>query len=166
MVEIAAFIGLGANLGDPPAQLREAVVRLGRAPGTRVVRVAPLYGSSPLGPADQPDYANTVAEVATVLAPEVLLGELQRIEDDLGRVRSIRWGPRVIDLDLLLYGDRVMVTPSLVLPHPGVTTRRFVLAPLADLAPELVIPGTHVPVHRHLAALTDDPGTVWRSRAR
>lgn len=139
-MSVRVFIGLGANLGDPRAQLAEAIRRL-EGPGFRPRRRARLYRSPPLGPPGQPDYLNTAVEGDTTLEPEALLDHLQAIEGALGRVRSVRWGPRVVDLDLLLYGERQLSTPRLVVPHPELSHRTFVLAPLADLAPELVIPG-------------------------
>jgi 2-amino-4-hydroxy-6-hydroxymethyldihydropteridine diphosphokinase len=161
-VPVRAFLGLGANLGAPPAQLREAIARLGRTDRVRVVRVAPIYRSKPLGPKDQPDYANTVVEIETDLEPEALLAALKSIEGDMGRTTTVRWGPREIDLDILLYGTEQIRTETLEIPHAGLKERRFVLAPLADLAPELVLAGTKETVRALLEALEDDPHSVWR----
>jgi 2-amino-4-hydroxy-6-hydroxymethyldihydropteridine diphosphokinase len=160
-VSTRAFLGLGANLGDPRAQLEEALRRLER-PGLRVVRVAPYYRSSPVGPTGQPDYVNSAAEIETDLEPEALLDVAKAIEAELGRVTGMRWGPRVIDVDLLIYGTRCVDTPRLVIPHRELVHRRFVLAPLADLAPTLVVPGTGKSVRALLDALVDDPKCVWR----
>lgn len=138
---IRTFIGLGANLAEPLTQLRQAVQALSRLPGSRLVACSPLYQSSPMGPADQPDYLNAVAALDTALAPHALLDELQRIEREQGRVRKAeRWGPRTLDLDLLLYGSLSTQDARLTLPHYGMKSRAFVLLPLADLAPELVLP--------------------------
>lgn len=156
-----AYLGLGANLDEPAETFRRAVERLDR-PHTTVVRCAPNYGSRPMGPEDQPPYLNTVIEVDTVLSPLALLAELKATERRLGRTpTTIRWGPRVIDLDVLVYGDVRRASALLTLPHPGLASRRFVLAPLAALAPDLVIPGYERTVSALLDALTDDPDGVW-----
>ncbi len=133
---VIAYIGLGANLGDPRRQLEEALARLAAAEEVEVLKVSKFYLNPPLGPPDQPWYVNAVAQVKTRLEPEELLRVLQQIEQDLGRVRGERWGPRVIDMDLLLYNGVVMSGPELVLPHPEMHRRAFVLAPLAEIAPE------------------------------
>jgi 2-amino-4-hydroxy-6-hydroxymethyldihydropteridine diphosphokinase len=133
---VLAYIGLGANLGDPPRQLEEALARLAAAEEVEVLKVSRFYLNPPLGPPDQQWYVNAVAQVKTRLEPEELLRVLQQIEQDLGRVRGERWGPRVIDLDLLLYNGVVMSGPELTLPHPEMHRRAFVLAPLAEIAPE------------------------------
>jgi 2-amino-4-hydroxy-6-hydroxymethyldihydropteridine diphosphokinase len=151
---VLTFIALGANLGvDPAANLLDAVNRLAR-PGLVPLRRAPIYRSKPIGPPGQPDYRNSVVEADSDLAPLELLDVLQSIEEEMGRVRVERWGPRVIDLDLLLYGSSQIDHPRLVVPHPEMKHRRFVLKPLADLAPELVVPGTGQTVRMHLAALS------------
>jgi 2-amino-4-hydroxy-6-hydroxymethyldihydropteridine diphosphokinase len=138
---VRAFIGLGSNLADPATQVREALGELSVLPETRLVTSSPLYRSHPLGPADQPDYVNAVAEVETRLAPLALLDALQAIEARHGRVRGpLQWGPRTLDLDLLLFGDATLAEPRLRVPHPGLTTRPFVLVPLADIAPGLRLP--------------------------
>ncbi|MEE4184662.1 MAG: 2-amino-4-hydroxy-6-hydroxymethyldihydropteridine diphosphokinase [Gammaproteobacteria bacterium] len=140
---VPAYIGVGSNLADPVAQVRRALERLDALPGTRGVRHSPLYRNPPLGPQDQPDYVNAVAGVLTQLTPRALLGELQALETALGRTRVAgdRWGPRVIDLDLLACGAQELVEPGLVLPHPGISERNFVLFPLYDVAPGLSVPG-------------------------
>jgi 2-amino-4-hydroxy-6-hydroxymethyldihydropteridine diphosphokinase len=139
---VPAYIGLGANLDDPLQQLRTALVSLAQVPDTRLVMVSPAYRSSPMGPQDQPEYINAVAGMLTSLEPGVLLDALQAIERGMGRVRGgERWGPRIIDLDLLVYGDTVVQNERLVLPHPGIHERGFVLYPLADIAPTLKVPG-------------------------
>lgn len=140
-----ACIGLGSNLDDPPAQLQQAVSALARLPDTRVVAVSPLYRNAPLvpageDPAGQPDYVNAVAVLDTTMAPLALLDALQAIENDQHRIRTRRWGPRTLDLDLLLYGDERIDLPRLTVPHPGLRERRFVLLPLHDVAPDLVLP--------------------------
>jgi len=138
---VRVFIGLGANLDDPIAQVRTALDELSRLPETRLVAASPLYRTPPMGPPGQPDYVNAVAELATTLAPHALLDELQQLERAHRRVRAERWGPRTLDLDLLLYGATTIVDARLEVPHPGLATRAFVLLPLADLAPDLEVPG-------------------------
>jgi 2-amino-4-hydroxy-6-hydroxymethyldihydropteridine diphosphokinase len=161
-----AFLGLGANLGDRAAALDAALARLdARGAGLRLVRLSPLYETEPLAPPDAaplaaappaPWYLNRVAEIETTLAPRALLARLQDCEARVGRVAGRpRWAPREIDIDLLLFDDLVLREPDLVVPHAGLTRRRFVLAPLADIAPDLVVPGTGRTVAEHLAALTD-----------
>ncbi|MCG9968291.1 2-amino-4-hydroxy-6-hydroxymethyldihydropteridine diphosphokinase [Pelotomaculum terephthalicicum JT] len=138
---VVAYVGLGSNVGDKAANISKALNLLGAAPGLRVVRVAPCYRTAPIGYAGQDWFINTVAEVETDLPPLDLLRLLLALEDRLGRVRGRRWGPRTIDLDLLVYDKVAIDTPELVIPHPRMHERAFVMAPLADLAPGLVIPG-------------------------
>jgi 2-amino-4-hydroxy-6-hydroxymethyldihydropteridine diphosphokinase len=136
-----AFVGLGANLDDPGRHVRTAFEDLDRLPGSRVVARSSLYRSAPVGPPGQPHYINAVAELETALEPEALLDALQSIEAAHGRVRAERWGPRTLDLDLLLYGGREIRTPRLSVPHPEMARRNFVLAPLLEIAPHVEIPG-------------------------
>jgi 2-amino-4-hydroxy-6-hydroxymethyldihydropteridine diphosphokinase len=137
-----AYIGVGSNLNDPRAQVLSAFKKLADVPTTRVVITSPLYGSRPLGPADQPDYVNAVAGVLTQLDAHTLLTHLRGIESAAGRLeRHPKWGPRVIDLDVLVYGRERRADPDLMLPHPGIVERNFVLYPLADIAPDLDVPG-------------------------
>ena len=128
-----AFVGLGANLGDPEHQLRRALALLDREPQVAVAAVSALYRSAPLGPAGQPDYVNAAAALDTDLSAVDLLDRLLDIEKALGRRRGERWGPRHIDLDLLLYGSEIIDTPRLRVPHPELAQRNFVLQPLIDL---------------------------------
>lgn len=138
-----AFVGLGANLNHPAAQIERALAAIAALPDTELLRQSGLYGSRPMGPANQPDYVNAVAQVETLLSAEDLLTALLAIERRQGRERSPaqRNGPRTLDLDLLLHGDAVRADPNLTLPHPGAHERDFVLVPLAEIAPDLVIPG-------------------------
>lgn len=137
-----AFIGLGSNLDDPVKQVRRALMELDLIPETQCVRKSGLYRNPPMGPQDQPDYVNAVAMVHTRLQPEALLDALLEIERLHGRVRGEqRWGPRTLDLDLLLYGQRVIVSPRLLVPHPGVAERTFVLYPLHEICADLNVPG-------------------------
>jgi 2-amino-4-hydroxy-6-hydroxymethyldihydropteridine diphosphokinase len=140
-MSVRAYIGLGSNLDEPVSQVREALGQLAQLPLTRLVTHSPLYRTPPLGPADQPDYINAVAALDTSLSPLALLDELQRIEQQHGRVRGpLRWGPRTLDLDLLLYGDKVIDEPRLVVPHAGLRDRPFVIFPLLAIAPDLTLP--------------------------
>ncbi|MAT66543.1 MAG: 2-amino-4-hydroxy-6-hydroxymethyldihydropteridine diphosphokinase [Gammaproteobacteria bacterium] len=137
-----AWIGLGSNLDDPAAQVSRALDELDAIEATYLLHVSSLYASPPMGPPDQPEYVNAVAGLLTTLAPEALLDALQAIEQAHGRVRSgQRWGPRTLDLDLLLYADLQLETARLIVPHPGLRQRAFVLHPLAEVAPELMVPG-------------------------
>ena len=138
---VLAAIGLGANLGDPPAQVREALTALGALPDTRSVAQSRLYRSAPMGP-PQPDYCNAACLVETRLSPEALLAECHALEARAGRLRSRgRWLARELDIDLLVYGKLLRESPGLRLPHPGIGERNFVLVPLAEIAPQLEIPG-------------------------
>jgi 2-amino-4-hydroxy-6-hydroxymethyldihydropteridine diphosphokinase len=136
------YIGLGSNLADPRVQVENGLHALAGLAKTRLVRSSRLYRSAPWGRADQPEFVNAVAELDTTLAPQALLDALLGIERQAGRERdSTRWGPRVLDMDILLYGDLVLDTPGLHVPHPHLHERVFVLMPLCEIAPELQIPG-------------------------
>lgn len=138
---VRAYIGLGSNLAQPQRQVLLALRALAEIPRTHLVAASRLYRSVPLGPANQPDYINAVAALDTDLSPEQLLDALQAIEQAQGRVRgNVRWGPRTLDLDLLLYGDAVIGSTRLTVPHPGLAERSFVLYPLYELVPDLVLP--------------------------
>lgn len=136
-----AYIGLGSNLGEPEANLKKALELLDSFPGVQIKKVASLYRTEPLGYTGQDWFLNTVAEVETSLSPHELLSLLLDTEERLGRVRTIRWGPRTVDLDLLLFGGEEVNTPDLMIPHPRMSERAFVMVPLAELEPELIIPG-------------------------
>lgn len=137
-----SFIGLGSNLGNPEAQLTSALAALNGIPGTALARCSSFYRSKPLGPGDQPDYLNAVALLETRLAATGLLARLQAIENRQGRVRDgEKWGPRTLDLDMLLYGNDSIDEPGLIVPHPQIRHRNFVLIPLLELAPDIEIPG-------------------------
>ena len=141
MVAVRCYIGLGANLANPVQQLEQAIAALGQVPHSRLVAVSSLYGSKPMGPQDQPDYVNAVAALDTTLLPEQLLDALQSIEQSQGRQRKAeRWGPRTLDLDILLYGEQIINTERLTVPHYGLKLREFVLYPLAEIAAELRLP--------------------------
>jgi len=136
-----AFIGVGSNLADPLEQVRQALMELESIPGTRVTARSSLYRTSPVGYLEQPDFINAVASVQTTLKPQALLAALLAIENRHGRRRAMRNAPRTLDLDLLLYGEEVFDQDGLTLPHPRLHERAFVLAPLAEIAPEAVVPG-------------------------
>lgn len=137
---IRCFVALGSNLDNPAQQLQRALATLGASAECRLGAVSGFYGNAAVGPGEQPDYINAVAELHTRLQPEALLDLLQRVERDQGRQRDVRWGARTLDLDLLLYGDLTLDTPRLQLPHPRMFERDWVLYPLADIAPELHFP--------------------------
>jgi 2-amino-4-hydroxy-6-hydroxymethyldihydropteridine diphosphokinase len=137
-----AYIGVGSNLEGPRQQVERGFDALGRLPDTILVSRSRCYRSRPLGPQDQPDFVNAAAGLLTRLAPEALLAHLKALEATLGREQPVRrWGPRVIDFDLLLYGAEVRATEVLTLPHPGLLERNWVLYPLSDIAPSLWVPG-------------------------
>jgi 2-amino-4-hydroxy-6-hydroxymethyldihydropteridine diphosphokinase len=136
-----AYVGLGANLGPREETLRRAVELLSEAEGVAVVAVSELRETEPVGVVDQPRFLNGAVALETTLSPRRLLDVLLGIERSLGRVRGERWGPRTIDLDLLVYGDVVVSEPGLRVPHPRLSARRFALEPLADLDDDLEIPG-------------------------
>lgn len=141
MSAVRAWIGLGSNLEKPAAHLHAALNALADLPRSSPGPVSGLYRSAPVGVTDQPDFCNAVAAVDTALPPLDLMAALQAIEQDHGRERTRRWGPRTLDLDLLLYGDQCLDEPTLTVPHPRLHERGFVLVPLADVAPDLVVPG-------------------------
>ena len=132
-----AYVGVGSNLDDPRAQVLSAFTELDKLPHTRVVKKSSLYRSAPIGHADQPDFVNAVAQLETGLPAERLLAELQQVEQRHGRMRSFPNAPRTLDLDVLLFGDARIQSAELVVPHPRMHERAFVLEPLLEIAPEL-----------------------------
>lgn len=139
------YLGLGSNLNAPITQIDVAVQALQRDPQIHLRQVSPLYRSKPVGPQNQPDFINAVACISSTLPPQALLMTLQRIEMAQGRERSVKWGARTLDIDILLYGKQTLFTPSLCIPHKEMLKRAFVMQPLADLAPQLDLPdGTTV----------------------
>jgi 2-amino-4-hydroxy-6-hydroxymethyldihydropteridine diphosphokinase len=155
MPQVHAVVGLGGNLGDAAATLRAALPALDALPGTRLLRASRLYRTRPWGLREQPDFVNAAALVATGLAPRALLDGLLSIERAFGRDRGAeagRWGPRRLDMDLLLYGDRVVDEPGLAVPHPHLHERVFALLPLVEVWPEAAIPGIG-PAQAALAAM-------------
>jgi 2-amino-4-hydroxy-6-hydroxymethyldihydropteridine diphosphokinase len=137
-----AYLGLGANLGDPIQMLTEAVHVLGDTDGISATRCSSLYRTSPVGKTNQPDFVNIVVRIETTLSADDLMTVILDIEHTLGRVRTDRWGPRTIDIDLLIYGDSRIETERLTVPHPRMLGRRFVLVPLIEIAHDLQVPGT------------------------
>ncbi len=135
------YLGLGSNIDNPPVQLEAAVAALRRLPATHVQRISPLYVSKAWGKTDQPDFLNMVVEIDTALPPASLLRAIKQIEAAQGRTPGERWGPRPVDIDILLYDKQEINTPTLVIPHPRMWERAFVVRPLADLAPDLLSSG-------------------------
>lgn len=161
---VIAFIGIGSNMGDPATRCRDAVRRLGMAPGIRLLRTSSLYRTEPVGPRDQPWFTNAVAEIRTGLRPQALFDTLKGIERQMGRIEGLRWGPREIDLDLLLYGQEVVAEQGLVIPHPEMHHRRFVLEPLCELASYALHPAFGISI-RGLLDRLEDPSLVERCNA-
>ncbi len=152
-----AYVALGSNLDDPPAQIERAFTALAGLRESRLVARSPLYRSLPLGPVAQPDFVNAVAGMLTTLDATAMLAELKALEERLGRESPVvRWGPRRIDLDLLVHGTTRIDDPQIQVPHPGIADRAFVLAPLLELAPDLDVPG--VGRVRTLAARVNEAG--------
>ena len=152
-----AFIGLGSNLGEREAMIRQALDEIAKLPGTRLARASSLYDTEPAGEVDQPNFLNAVAQIETELTARQLLWNLLLVEKRLGRMRTQRWGPRTIDLDLLLYGNLIVEEPDLTVPHPELTRRSFVLVPLVELDPLLVHPVTGETLLSHLSSLKTRP---------
>lgn len=154
--EVQAYIGLGTNLGDRLEQLRKALVMLQNTNGIQVNQVSSIYQTSPVGYLDQPDFWNLVCEIQTVLSPMQLLEQTQSIEQRCQRKRTIRWGPRTIDLDILLYGAEVVENADLTIPHPRIHERAFVLVPLYELIGNVIIPGTDHPMSDWMEQIPED----------
>ena len=156
MVRELATIGLGANLGDPVDQIERAVEAIDSLPLCRVRAVSGLYANPPIGPQDQPDYVNAVAQVETALAPEALLRALKGLERAAGRSYTRHWGERMLDLDILAFGERELATAELTVPHPEIARRHFVLAPWLEIQPDARLPDGS-PLAALLDAVTDHP---------
>jgi 2-amino-4-hydroxy-6-hydroxymethyldihydropteridine diphosphokinase len=160
------FVGVGSNLGDREFLIRKAVESMRDLPRTLVVRVSSLYDTDPVGEVDQPAFLNAVVWLETTLEPRELLWQMLLIEKRMGRVRSQRWGPRPIDLDLLFYGEETVDEPDLKIPHPEAERRAFVLMPLLELDPEFVHPTTGEAIKKILKHLPPNPpvrkgGRFW-----
>lgn len=153
---VTAYVGLGSNLGDRGANILTALAELGNTEGCKIGAVSSMLDNPAVGgPEGAPPFLNAVAEVRTTVPPRELLARLLEIERDMGRVRREKWEPRVIDLDLLLYGDAIVSSDDLVIPHPLMHERRFVLGPLAELAPDLVHPAMRMTMKGLLEALRE-----------
>ena len=159
---VITYLGLGGNLGDREAALREALRLLDAAPGLRQVACSSLYETEPWGVTDQPRFLNLAAGFETTLPPPALLAACQSVESTVGRAATYRWGPRLIDVDILLYGSEIvsLATPDLQIPHPRLTQRAFALVPLAELAPELGVPPDGMSVHRLLDQVDGKDGVL------
>jgi 2-amino-4-hydroxy-6-hydroxymethyldihydropteridine diphosphokinase len=147
---ISVLLGLGSNIGNRVNFLYEAIKTLDGHPDIKVNRCSSIYETEPYGPVEQAAFLNMVVEISTSLQPEVLLGVTQSIEQDLKRERLIRWGPRTIDLDILLYADKMIETETLSVPHPEITKRLFVLVPMNELNSSIILPGDNKTIAEHL----------------
>lgn len=155
------YIAIGSNLASPLEQVNAAIQAIGEIPDSRIVAVSSFYRTPPLGPQDQPDYLNAAVALDTALAPEELLNHTQRIELQQGRVRKAeRWGPRTLDLDIMLFGDEVINTERLTVPHYDMKNRGFMLWPLVEIAPELLFPG-NTPLRTYLAQNYPQRPALW-----
>lgn len=160
------YVGIGSNLGDREFLIRKAVESLRDLPRTQVIRVSSLYDTDPVGETEQPPFLNAVAWIETELPPRELLWQMLLIEKRMGRVRSRRWGPRPIDLDLLFYDEQITDEPDLIVPHPEAHRRAFVLLPLSELDPEFRHPATGETIRRMIQKLPPNPpvrklGRFW-----
>jgi len=153
---VCAYLGLGSNLGDRRAHISVALKALADS-GIRVDKVSRLYESEPWGMVDQPRFLNAACAIETGCSPQALLALVKTIEKEMGRTPNVRYGPRPIDLDILLYGDQCIYTPGLIVPHPAMLERAFVLVPLAEIAPNVRHPRSGLPIAAHLARLGPTP---------
>jgi 2-amino-4-hydroxy-6-hydroxymethyldihydropteridine diphosphokinase len=154
------FIAIGSNLGDKISNCRRAIDEI--AGFCEIVKVSSLYETEPVGNEDQPNFINSVAEIRTDLSPHELLAYLNRIEEKLGRVRSEKWGPRTIDLDIIFYGDQIIKDDNLIIPHPRAHLRRFVLEPICEIAPEFIHSEIKISVLELLKNLPDNKKVIKR----
>ena len=155
-----SYIGVGSNLGDPARNCAEAIERLSKSEGIAVLRRSSFYKTAPVGLEDQPWFVNCVVEIRTELRPGPLLAELKKIETDMGRVESVKWGPRAIDLDILLYGQEIIEEEGVVIPHPEMHKRRFVLQPLYEIAPYVIHPVYGISIKGLLDRLDDGKDVI------
>ena len=160
---VICFIGVGSNLDNPAERCLEAVCRLSSVIGIKVLRWSSLYRTEPVGFTEQDWFVNAVAEIRTALTPHELLKALHKVEDSMGRIRGPKWGPRVIDLDILLYGQEVIQEEDLVIPHPLLHKRRFALGPLCEIASYAIHPAFGVSIRRLMDRLDDESG-IYLSR--
>ncbi len=152
------YLGLGSNLGDRHARIDEAIERIGAIEGVEVVASSSMHETKPVGGPDQPDFINAACAIETLLTPREILDHARRIEDAMGRTREVHWGPRTIDIDILLADNTVVSDEGLTVPHPRMTEREFVLAPLAEIAPEARHPQKNMSVRELLGDLEDEAG--------
>jgi 2-amino-4-hydroxy-6-hydroxymethyldihydropteridine diphosphokinase len=152
---IVCFIGVGSNLDDPASQCVEAVHRVSAIRGIKVLRTSSVYRTEPVGFIEQEWFVNAVMEIRTVLSPRELLNALRAVEDGMGRVRGPKWGPRIIDLDILLYGQEIIQDDALIVPHPELHKRRFVLTPLCELASYVIHPAFGISIRGLMNRLDD-----------
>ena len=152
------FIGIGSNLGDRVANCKKAIDEISSI--AKVVQISSLYETDPVGKEDQPEFINCVVEIETELSPQDLLKHLNRVEEELGRVRHEKWGPRIIDLDIIFYDDQVIIDQNLEIPHPRAHLRRFVIEPLCEIAPEFIHPKFSISVLELLNKIEDDKRVV------
>ncbi|MYA99918.1 2-amino-4-hydroxy-6-hydroxymethyldihydropteridine diphosphokinase [Candidatus Poribacteria bacterium] len=156
----SVYIGFGSNIGDRLAHIQNAIHALSKTEGITLQKISSIYKTDPIGYEAQAEFLNGVAAIQTSLAPLSLLHTLKNIETAIGRKHRIRWGPREIDLDILIYGDLCLQTEKLVIPHPEMHLRRFVLAPLAEVAPDLVHPVLKGTIQTLLQGLEDDTSVI------
>jgi 2-amino-4-hydroxy-6-hydroxymethyldihydropteridine diphosphokinase len=152
----AVYLGLGSNLGDREAYLRSGLDAIQTLAGCELIRCSSLYETAAWGKTDQPDFLNLVVQIETTLTAQSLLDELHRIEQRLGRERHERWELRTLDIDILLFGEKIIREPGLIVPHPYLAERRFVLVPLAEIAPDFRIPGSDLSTHELLQRCPDE----------
>lgn len=157
-----ALIGLGTNLGDRPTNLQSALDQLAHHPSCELLARSSIYQSAPMGPQDQPDFLNMACQLQTSLQPLQLLELCKQLEADLGRLPGERWGPRLIDLDILLFGEQFLQQDELSIPHPGLSERAFVLLPLTELVPGWRVPGCNKTVQQLAASCSSDDISRWK----
>lgn len=157
------FLGIGSNLGNPVSNCDGAVIRMSDIEGINVLRVSSLYRTQPVGFEDQDWFVNGVVEIRTSLKPRALMDAIQRVEREMGRVRGHKWGPRIIDIDIIMHGQAVIEEDGLVIPHPEFHKRRFVLVPLNEIAPCAIHPAFGISVKGLLDRLEDKNSVEWLS---
>ncbi|MEM1505870.1 2-amino-4-hydroxy-6-hydroxymethyldihydropteridine diphosphokinase [Domibacillus sp. 8LH] len=159
-----AYLSLGTNMGNREDQLREAVRQLQEQKSLRLLAVSSIYETDPVGFTDQPSFLNIVVKLKTSMTPDELLAACQEIENKLGRERIVRWGPRTIDLDILLYNHDNIKSDSLIIPHPRMTERAFVLIPLAEIDTAITLPGTSLPLEQYVKNVQGKEGVkLWKT---
>jgi len=160
---VTAYLSLGANLGNKQETIGQALKELAAQPTIKVVAVSSLYQTTPVGLTDQPDFLNAAAAIQTTLTPQELLAHILQLEQQLGRVRTVRWGPRTIDIDILTFGSEEVNQPKLTIPHPRLAERLFALVPLAEIAPDLRLPGDSEPMQEKAARFAQQGNILWNA---